>query len=375
MKSRITAANTLRANALFNRRQFGVLAAGAAAMVAGRGASAQTADTGTVTILTWETYHDDSLLEAYTAKTGVNINAIRAGSVDEMYSTVRTGSVKPDIAYFDTGSMPRYIAAELIDTIDPSRVKNTDTILPSLDWQTFNNIGGNGIYGVPYAWGTQPLMYDADKMDTPTSWNVLWDPANKGRVSTFDDAYVNFPMVALKAGVADPYNLSDADFDLVTQALRELHPQIRTISRGYDDMANIFMAGDADVAYCQNISIAFELRSRGRNVQVTYPTEGTPAWVDNAVMTKTAGQRQEVYDFISEGLTTPWQGHFIQNGSNGILTEAEAKAAGVPDDVIAKTEIPMANDPNFWKGLSVLQSPEDFDRRLEIWNEFKAGLL
>ena len=32
-------------------------------------------------------------------------------------------------------------------------------------------------------------------------------------------------------------------------------------------------------------------------------------------------------------------------------------------------------DPAFWKKMIFFQNPEDVDRRLEIWNAFKAGTL
>ncbi|MFO1061438.1 MAG: extracellular solute-binding protein [Dongiaceae bacterium] len=332
-------------------------------------------DTGTVTILTWETYQDDAPVAAYAKKAGVEVKVIRAGSVDEMYAQTRSGAIKPDVIYFDTGSIPRYIQADLVEPIDFSRVPNIKNIMPSLDWKTFNHMSG-AVYGIPYCWGTQPLMYDADKMPEPKSWGALWDPKHTGKVSTFDDAYVNIPMIALYCRVKDPYKLTDADFETVSEALRRLRPQIRAISSGYDDMASKFLAGDAEIAYCQNISIGNDLRGRGRNVQVTYPEEGTPAWVDNAVLTRHSGQRKEVYDFVNHCLSLDWQVKFISDhGGNGVISEAEARANGVPAAVIEKTEIASAVDPKFWARMSVLQTPEDFDKRLEIWNAFKSGTL
>jgi spermidine/putrescine transport system substrate-binding protein len=345
--------------------------AAAAAMLPFRPARAQG---GKVTILTWETYHDDEWVAAFTERTGIEVQVIRAGSVDEMYATTRSGAIKPDIVYFDTGSIPRYLAADLIEPVDPAQVENTQNILPSLDWKTFNTFNG-GVFGVPYMWGTQPLMYDAGAMEKPASWAAMWDEANAGKVSTFDDAYVNMPMVGLYSKVANPYSFTDADWETVTDALRRLRPQMRTMSRGYDDMVNIFMSGDASIAYCQNISIAHILRERGKEVYVTYPDEGTPAWVDNAVITKGSG-RPEVYAFISEGLSLAWQARMIgAHGGNGVISEADALANGTPEDVLKLTEVASANDPAFWSKMSVLQTPEDFDRRLQLWNDFKAGVL
>ena len=58
-----------------------------------------------------------------------------------------------------------------------------------------------------------------------------------------------------------------------------------------------------------------------------------------------------------------------------ILSADEAKTANIPEDVLKKTNIVDQNQPGFWEKMSVLQPPEDIDRRVEIWNEFKAGTL
>ncbi|MES2143088.1 MAG: hypothetical protein V4516_01750 [Pseudomonadota bacterium] len=94
------------------------------------------AQTSEITIFTWETYHDDPWIAGYTAATGVKVNVIRTGSVDEMYAQTRSGAIEADILYFDTGSVPRYIDAGLIAPFDQSRVPDASMISPSMDWVT-----------------------------------------------------------------------------------------------------------------------------------------------------------------------------------------------------------------------------------------------
>ena len=40
-----------------------------------------------------------------------------------------------------------------------------------------------------------------------------------------------------------------------------------------------------------------------------------------------------------------------------------------------KLNIPDMKDPEFWKKMIFFQNSENFDRRLEMWNAFKAGTL
>src|SRR5262249_9222136 len=92
---------------------------------------------------------------------------------------------------------------------------------------------------------------------------------------------------------------------------------------------------------------------------------GTLAWIDCAALTPTGVKRQVIYDFVNEMLTPAWQARFIKTSfNNGILDLAEATKAGVPEDILHKTNIPDMKDPEFWKKMIFFQNPENVDRRL-----------
>jgi spermidine/putrescine transport system substrate-binding protein len=332
-------------------------------------------NTGTVSLFTWETYTEQPWLADYKqAHPGVKFDRVVTGSVDEMFAKTRAGSIKFDLLYFDCGSIQRYRDAKLITALDSSKVPNAKNIASGLPWKKYNIVDGK-TWALPYNWGTQPLMYNADIIKAPPkSWSILWDPAYKGKVSMPDDAYISLPMVSLYLKQKDPFNLNDAGFKQLKDALTKLRPQVKAITAGFNDQQNLFASGDAVVGYCQNISEVFNLQAAGHNVQYTFPTEGTPTWIDNSVITP-HGDRPEVYDFINETLSLPWQGRFINfSYNNGVLTDPDAKQAKVKPSVLKKTNIPDQTKPGFWDKLVVFNSPEDFDRRLQIWNEFKAGI-
>ena len=179
--------------------------------------------------------------------------------------------------------------------------------------------------------------------------------------------------IAMKA--KDPFNLTDAEFDQLAKEFRDLRGQIKTLARGFDDQTAIFASGDADIGYCENISSVFTLQAQGKPADYSFPP-GTLAWIDCAALTPTGVKRQVIYDFVNEMLTPAWQGRFIKTSvNNGILDLDAAVKAGVPDDVLKKTNIPDMKDPAFWKKMIFFQNSENFDRRLEMWNAFKAGTL
>eukprot|EP01037_Dinobryon_pediforme_P022008 gene22008-23032_t len=242
-----------------NRRTLMKTGAGAAAMLFAPNVirTAQAADR--ITLLTWETYHDDDWIAEWSKANNTEVVAVRIGSEDELFSQPQSGAVKADILYVETGSLPRFKSAGLIKAMDVASVKNAANISPSLDWKKYLSVGGE-IVGLPYNWGTQPLMFDADAVKQTDTWSVLWDKAYAGKVNMFDDCTMTFPMIALHVGAKDPFNLTEAEFAACIEALRALRQQIRVIARGFDDATALYAAGDALLGYCQNVAVVSSLQ-------------------------------------------------------------------------------------------------------------------
>ena len=358
-----------------SRRQALKLGASAGVLALAGGVSSRAFAGEEITIMTWETYHDDPWLKEYTDKTGVKVNVIRFGSNDESFEKLRSGAVVADMTIADTGSLQRFVKGGLIVPIDPAKFPNASNIAAGMNFPASTTIDG-AVVAIPYNWGTQPLMYNSDVVKpAPDNWLALWDKKYEGRVSIPDDAYTVFPMVAIAHGAKDPFNMTDAEFEKVAQAFRDLRPQMKTLARGFDDQTAIFASGDADIGFCENISSVFALQKQGKPAAYTYP-QGTLAWVDCACLTPTGVKRPVIYDFVNEMLTPKWQSRFIiASGNNGILALDEAMKAGVTDEAMKKSNIPDMKDPSFWKKMIFFQNSENFDRRLEMWNAFKAGTL
>jgi len=58
-----------------------------------------------------------------------------------------------------------------------------------------------------------------------------------------------------------------------------------------------------------------------------------------------------------------------------VLNAKAARDAGLTEDELKVTNILDSDAPDFWEKLVVYQKPEDLDRRLQLWNDFKAGTL
>lgn len=329
-----------------------------------------------ITLLTWESYDEpDWIAEWSAANGGVEIKPVIISSLDEVFAQLQSGSVQPDVIYSEASTAARLKKINKIVPFDEARVPNTANILAGLNWRDPLSVEGK-LMGIPLHWGTQPLQYNADAInEPPMTWGALWDKKYEGKVTTFDDATVNIPMVALYLGAKNPFSLTEGDFKNVTDALRELRKQVRVVTHGFDDAANLYASGEAIIGYCHNVTVVNTLKKKGKDAKYTLPTEGTPSWIEGTYVTE-KGNRDIVYKFLNDTMSLPWQGRFMKfSGSNGVLSSGDALKAGLSQAELDLTNIPDSNDPSFKKNLVFFQEPENVERRIQLWSDFLAGTL
>lgn len=355
-----------------------------AAAPAGEGAPVTSGfSSDTLNIFTWSSYHDPPWLKEYEESRGVKVNTQLFGSVPEGFAKVQADPGAFDLVLATSGWIESYVDADLLIPIDESTVPNMANITQEFPWRDATTYQDQN-WGIVYNWGDEPLCWLPDKVQPdPDSWNVLWDPTYKGRVSMVDDPTTILPFIPLTLGFADPYNLTAEQFAQFEQKLNELRPQLTHVSASIDDQTADFANGQVYLGVLYNISTQVKLSEQGIELKQTIPVEGTPTWSDNYVITKASGANKLdlVYDFVNYTLSTQWQARFIATSTNtGTLSLEEAKSpeavgAGLTEEALNKTLLPLtAQGETFFGKLSLLRRVPNLDEWLNAWNEFKLGL-
>lgn len=96
-----------------------------------------------------------------------------------------------------------YIRKKLIMPINPDNIPNYKNVLPTLQNAPYITDDKDKVYGVPLAHGPYGLAYNTAFFgQAPESWNVLWDPAYKGKYTISRDYYeANVYITALSEGL------------------------------------------------------------------------------------------------------------------------------------------------------------------------------
>jgi putative spermidine/putrescine transport system substrate-binding protein/spermidine/putrescine transport system substrate-binding protein len=334
-------------------------ATAALALPAVRRASAAAAG-GELRIFTWEGYADKPWVAAFEKRTGATARVTYTGSVDEMFAKMQgSDGADFDVLAFDTGSFKRYIEQGLIQPLDMAKLPDAKNLQPAFRDHPAVTVGGK-TYGIPFAWGSLPLVYDKAQFPNgaPDSWAAMWDPANAQQMIALDDANNSIVNCAILLGYKDPFNLSDEQFQAIKAKLIEQKKLLSTYYAGFEDGVKIFADNGTKLMFSMGEPQVGMLQKRGVDAALTIPKEGAIGWLDCWNVSKGCKALDLAHAWI-DTMLDPQVGAYISKTYNyGNTTDAAAnEAAGMV----------------YADRLVFLEAPEDFQKRTTIWNEVKAA--
>src|SRR6266516_2379462 len=241
---------------------------------------------GQLNLIAWEGYAQPLWVKPFKDQTGCQVNAKYAGSSNQMVALMKNGGG----GQYDMVSASGDADLRLIYGGDVRPI-NTD-LIP--DWQNFDNffksppyntVGGIH-YGVSLQWGPNTLLYNTKKFPIkPTSWQVIYDQANKGLVTVPDnsiqiaDAALYLSKTNPSLGIKDPYELTQKQFDATVALLKEQRPLIKKYWGLATDEISLFKNGDVQVGAAWPYQ-TIQLKAAGAPVDDTIPSEGATGWAD-----------------------------------------------------------------------------------------------
>ena len=151
-------------------------------------------------------------------------------------------------------------------------------------------------------WGSDPLIYDTTVFAAPPeSWNVLWDPKFRAKISVWDDLSTVY-MAAQVLGYDKPdpsqlYNLSDPQLEAVKKKLLELKPNVRKMWSTGGELTNLFQNHEVVAAMGWPL-MTNQLRKINFPVGETIPKENTTGWIDHLMITSGSENKELAYQFL-----------------------------------------------------------------------------
>ncbi len=327
---------------------------------------------GELNFMVWEGYTDTLFAKPFEEQCGVKLNSTYMGSSDELVAKLRAGGAETiDLVSPSSDAITQIVQAGLAAPLDLKRVPSYGDLMASFRALALAK-SGDTVFGVPWAFGPNPLIYDTTKVKpAPDSWAILWDPKYRGKVSLQDDIATLW-MVAQFLGM-DPatdrahlYNLSDDELATVRTRALQLRPQVRKYWATAGDMTQLFQNHEIVMGEGWPLMTA-QLRAAGFPAGEVIPKEGTTAWADHWVMTRGAKNLNAAYAWL-EYTAQPFTQKLMADVTNYIVANPGAKTYMSAQQVGTQRDIAdYGTLVNFWQW-----SPRR-DKYTEVWNQVKAG--
>ena len=326
-----------------------------------------------LSLLVWEGYSDDNAVHDFAVSHNCKIHSSFMGSSDELVAKLRGGSA----SNYDVISPSSDVAASIARTglaapLDLSKLPSYSQL--SLKLRDLPLVKANGqVYGIPFMWGPNPLLYDTTAFaQPPDSWSIFWDPTYKGKISVWDDLSTVY-MAAQILGYDKPdpshlYNLTDEELAGVKKKLIELKPNIRKIWTTGGELTNLFQNHEIVLAMGWPLNTN-DLRKANFPIGEVIPKENTTGWIDHLMITAASSHKALALSFLE---------YMIEAKTQKLVTDRTHYTPANPGaaQFLTTDEIRSLHLDNPDAYMQRIYFWQDVPRRAkynEIWNEVKAA--
>jgi len=322
----------------------------------------------TLNILCWEGYADPKFTKGFEEMYGAKVTGTYYGSDDELVSKLQNGgTLSYDIISPSCDVASYLVDAGLVQPVDISKISQWKNLTPQLTAMA-DVVRENKNYGVPFCWGPDYLIYDANVItEAPKSWYVLMDPKYKGKVSIQDDIvsiYLAGQMLGIdKNDKAALYNMNADDLTQCKELLIKMKPQVRKYWSTAGELDNLFKNKEVVVALGWPLTVG-DLNKEGGNLKAVVPQEGATGWIDRLMITKDSKNKDlaELYlDYITqpENMALVAEVTYYSVAHPGALSH-------LPDSIKA-----ISNQSQYFEQLNMWQYAKDRKLYNETWNQVK----
>lgn len=261
-------------------------------------AGAPSATKGEVKIYNWGEYIDTSVLEDFTAQTGIKVTYHTFDSNETMYSKISGGGAEYDVIIPSDYMIARLVEEDMLEPLNFDNIPNFSDIDPVLKNPAYDT---QNLYTVPYMWGLMGIIYNTTMVEKPvTSWATLFDPDYSGDILMIDNSRDAFGIALKYLG----YSFNTTDTVQIKKAV-DLLIQQKPLVQAYvmDEIFGKLEGANAAIGtyyYGDYLTMA----ENNPDLAFCLPDEGTNRYVDAMCIPKGAANKENAEAFINFMCTT-----------------------------------------------------------------------
>lgn len=265
-----------------------------------------------------------------------------------------------------------FIKAGLIIPINLANIPNYRNILPFLQYNELVSHNGQ-VYGVPYTMGPYGLAYNANQVEEPKSWSVLWSKEAQGRYTIardYPDCNVYTTLLVFGLTHEDLYDVNRSWAKIDPRLIQE---KLNRLAMGafslWGSTANPDEFNQLHYAATWGYGVAVA-NKQGGNWKMAHPREGVTMWADHWLITAAVKgdvrKKRLCEEWINYCLGHELQVGVIRNwGVSPVVTDI--------NDLLTKEEIATfkAGNNDYWQTLSLwkFQGPRTANAHRMMWSK------
>ncbi|WP_158603868.1 ABC transporter substrate-binding protein [Cryobacterium tepidiphilum] len=254
----------------------------------------------------WQKQYQDAVIKPFEAKyPDIKVEYQSKRSSSDMLAALQSQGSSPttDVAIMDSAVAASGNKQGLFQKISEADVPNVAHVK--------KDILDTGDYGPVLQADAVGLLYDTTKVPSaPTSWNILWDPQYKQKVSVVappSGLGINLTMITAKMEGED----FTKSIDKAVDRLKELAPNVQTWAPLPDEYQNI-ITGQTVLGMGQNARGQYYSDQSNGKLGIAFPKEGTMYQINTINLLKNAPNCAAAKTFMNYALSPEAQVAFAK---------------------------------------------------------------
>jgi spermidine/putrescine transport system substrate-binding protein len=313
------------------------------------------------------------MLDAFEKSSGIKVNLkIHDGSDEEMVALIKSSApgtfdlITPTSAY-----IPQAAKDGLLMELNPSDFPLEDYFSIIANWPPCY-IDGK-MYAIVNRFGYYGITYNHNKFSESdvSSYDVMFDSANKGRVALFDWFLPNMGCMSKYNGNANPYDLNGSAFNALNDTLTNLRPNVGFIG-------NTSQVIQALASESYDLAIAGEwvqagMYDDGLPFKALVPKEGGVTWDQAVCIAANTPRKTNAIKFLRYVTEPDFQAKLATAKTYYSMVPNKKAASKLPMDKRELLNLADIDkfDEVFMANLSPRKSPDNREDWLNSWESFK----
>lgn len=259
---------------------------------------------------------DENIGKEFTRQTGVPVKYVTGGTIDRLNKAKLASTPESDITFTTSHVGWLYVSSNLFEQLDTAKIPNFSHLVDRAKISPYHIGSWAYVYSIGYRADMLPPSVKFD------SWNDLWNPALKGKISApdFDPSHLIAVSAMLSGGDAKSWEKGQ-------EKLKALKPNFKAFYTNDANAQQLIATGETPVEVILSMN-AYYMVGQGVPIKLAMPKEGAVLGVDTMGIMKGSTKTELAYKFMNIALSSDVQSKIV----------ASKKASPVVDNAVVSAE-------------------------------------